>query len=294
MTEVRGDTDTTSERSYNELLSDQAEEWGEDDLDESVLEDLDEEPEDQDQEGKGRKSKRPGTDEVLRRLEDSDPEAAEVLRGMQRRMSQSINAERGLSERLARLEGRLEAQGGDEEGDSESTPVLPEGITEDNVQLFKQIADHLGYVPRDEIARREQERESETTTQRALREGVEQYGDDFGTVGPDGTVRLNPEIKDRLNQRLERLQDPKVGITPLDLYRLEFAPSPGERNAEGEQGSTSTPERRARRPGRSNVARRSTGGSDRRVRIYDPKREDSGESVMDRAWALARKRLAEG
>lgn len=285
---VRGDTDTLSGEDYAALLDGQAEEYGEDDLDDGILDELVERPDDT---GEGKR--RPGTDTVLRRLEENDPEAADLLRGMQRRMSQSINAERSLNERLARLEGRLEGRGqGEDSEDAPEKPQLPEGITDENVRLFKQMADYLGYVPRDEVEQRDQRRDSETRTQQALREGVELYGEEFGTVNADGEVTLNPEIKARLQRRLQRMQDPRVGITPLELYQLEFGVGGGgrgTRNAEGEAGRRAS----ARRSGRPNVTRRSTSRPNG-VKIYDPKRGDSTDDVLDRAWAVGRRALTDG
>lgn len=231
-------------------------------------------------------SRREGTDEILERLEASDPAAADALRGMQRRMSQSINQERQLSERLARLEGRLEAGGRQESGPEPPQP--PEGVTEENLRLFQQMADFLGYVPRHEVQSREAERSSSGVVEEDLQRGVEMYGDSFGTVDESGRVVLNPDIRDRLVRRLELLQDPTRGVTPLDLYRLEFADGAQERRAEGENRRGARP-----RAGRPNVARRTSGGLDG-IRIYDPRRGDSGDDVLDRAWALGKQRVFGG
>lgn len=273
MSEVaRGDTGALEDAAYSTLMED----LGEDSVDDSVLDEL---VASGDRRGGG---KRAGTDEVLERLESVDPEAAEVMRGMQRRMSQSINAERTLSERLARLEGKLESSA----APAAQPPQPPEGISEDNLRLFQQMADYLGYVPRHEVEARETERSTESQVDSALRRGVELYGEDFGVLNEDGRVELNPEVKDRLAARLQALQDPKRGITPLELYQLEFG---GTRDARGESGRVS---RGPARPGRANVTRRSTGLEN--VRIYDPGRGDTSDAVLDRAWVLGKRKLFGG
>jgi len=213
----------------------------------------------------------------LARLKEADPEAAELLRGMQRKMSQSINESKRLQERLERLENLAE---GEEESDE--SPALPPGITDDNVRLFKQIADYLGYVPREEVEQRTADLKSTDFVQSELRRGMELYGDSFAYEDEDGNVRVNPEVSGRLERVLKRLQDPHGGVTPLDLYVLD-------KYSGGRSRSTSrTGESGTRRSG--GVIRR-TSGRGERLKIYDERRGDSADDVLDRAWVLGKRRL---
>jgi len=100
---VRGDTGQTEEGSIDTYLEGQAQEFGEDDLDiDAVLEGT--------QVQESGQSSREGTDVVLARLDESDPAAAEALRGMQRRMSQNNNEWHDLRTEVLGLREQMLAQ----------------------------------------------------------------------------------------------------------------------------------------------------------------------------------------
>ena len=241
--------------------------------------------------------KRDGTDTVLSRLKSSDPEAYRVLRSMQQTVGRNINETRTLQQQLVdaleRVVDRREERE-DESGEAADDKKLPDGVTEDNIKLFKQVADYLGYVPREELDTRDRESRAGDYVQSALQEGVELFGEDFGELDSDGNITVNPELRPSLEKHLQRLRDGSRGVTPLDLFLLEqgrralsrarkAGGTSEDTDTSGEsKTSTSRPVRRA------NVARRSSGGG-RKLSIYDPKRGDSGEDVFARAWALARR-----
>jgi hypothetical protein len=284
---VRGDTGQTEEGSIDTYLEGQAQEFGEDDLDiDAVLEGT--------QVQESGQSSREGTDVVLARLDESDPAAAEALRGMQRRMSQNNNEWHDLRTEVLGLREQMLAQR--EQAVQQPEPVreeepLPEGVTEQNMEIFKAMADRLGYIPREELDQREQAKAQEQTAENAvnadLKAGVDMYGDQFGTMDEAGNFVLNPGIQRRLDRRMQQLQDPSRGVTPLDLFRMEFPEARGARgrttlNDGVNTGSSSRPS--------PNVVRRtgaSTPGSGVDIRAG----EASPEDVMDRAWALARREL---
>lgn len=284
---VRGDTGQTEEGSINTYLEGQAQEFGEDDLDiDAVLEGT--------QVQESGQSPREGTDVVLARLDESDPAAAEALRGMQRRMSQNNNEWHDLRTEVLGLREQMLAQR--EQAVQQPEPVreeepLPDGVTEQNMEIFKAMADRLGYIPREELDQREQAKAQEQTAENAvnadLKAGVDMYGDQFGTMDEAGNFVLNPGIQRRLDRRMQQLQDPSRGVTPLDLFRMEFPEARGARgrttlNDGVNTGSSSRPS--------PNVVRRtgaSTPGSGVDIRAG----EASPEDVMDRAWALARREL---
>ena len=284
---VRGDTGQTEEGSINTYLEGQAQEFGEDDLDiDAVLEGT--------QVQESGQSPREGTDVVLARLDESDPAAAEALRGMQRRMSQNNNEWHDLRTEVLGLREQMLAQR--EQAVQQPEPVreeepLPEGVTEQNMEIFKAMADRLGYIPREELDQREQAKAQEQTAENAvnadLKAGVDMYRDQFGTMDEGGNFVLNPGIQRRLDRRMQQLQDPSRGVTPLDLFRMEFPEARGARgrttlNDGVNTGSSSRPS--------PNVVRRtgaSTPGSGVDIRAG----EASPEDVMDRAWALARREL---
>jgi len=271
---------TIEDPTYEELLSNEADEWGADDLDESVLDDLEEEEEEAPVE------KRTGTDTVMKRLRDTDPEAASLLLEMQQAMSRSINDYSELRHEVLNLRESVgEQKNADGTAKTEETPeTLPEGVTADNLEFFKKMANAAGFVDQKDLRLRDQAQKSTDNVQNALLAGVEQFGDAFGTLDSSGNVVVNPEVSARLEQRLQSLQDPNLGITPYDLYRLEFPDSVAqEKEAEAPR---TAPRQRTRQ--KSNVARRTTSGK-QKIRIYDPKRGDTPEEVLERAWLMARR-----
>ena len=284
---VRGDTGQTEEGSINTYLEGQAQEFGEDDLDiDAVLEGT--------QVQESGQSSREGTDVVLARLDESDPAAAEALRGMQRRMSQNNNEWHDLRTEVLGLREQMLAQR--EQAVQQPEPVreeepLPEGVTEQNMEIFKAMADRLGYIPREELDQREQAKAQEQTAENAvnadLKAGIDMYGDQFGTMDEGGNFVLNPGIQRRLDRRMQQLQDPSRGVTPLDLFRMEFPEARGARGRTTLNDGVNTGSSNRPSP---NVVRRtgaSTPGSGVDIRAG----EASPDDVLDRAWALARREL---
>jgi hypothetical protein len=284
---VRGDTGQTEEGSINTYLEGQAQDFGEDDLDlDAVLEGTQVQESDQ--------GSREGTDVVLARLDDSDPAAAEALRGMQRRMSQNNNEWHDLRTEVLGLREQMLSQR--EQAVQQPEPVqeeepLPEGVTEQNMAIFKTMADRLGYIPREELEQREQAKTQEQTAENAvnadLKAGIDMYGDQFGTMDEGGNFVLNPGIQRRLDRRMQQLQDPSRGVTPLDLFRMEFPEARGARGRTTLNDGVNTGSSNRPSP---NVVRRtgaSTPGSGVDIRAG----EASPDDVLDRAWALARREL---
>jgi len=287
MTEVvRGDTGMAEEGNINSYLEDQAQEFGEDDLDiDAVLEGT--------QVQDSNQSSREGTDTVLARLDESDPAAAEAVRGMQRRMSQNNNEWHELRSEVLNLREQMistrEENAQQPVAPQEEEP-LPEGVTEQNMEIFKAMADRLGYLPREELVQREENRAQEQSAESAvnadLQAGVDMYGEQFGTMDSAGNFTLNPSIQRRLDSRMQSLQDPSRGVTPLDLFRMEFPEAGGARRRSALRENSPNIESRPS----PNVVRRSgasTPGSGVDIRAG----EASPEDVLDRAWALARREL---
>ena len=287
MTEVvRGDTGMAEEGGFNSYLEDQAQEFGEDDLDiDAVLEGT--------QVQDSNQPSQEGTDVVLARLDESDPAAAQAVRGMQRRMSQNNNEWHELRSEVLNLREQMisarEENTAQPVAPQEEEP-LPEGVTEQNMEIFKAMADRLGYLPREELVQREESRAQEQSAESAvnsdLQAGVDMYGEQFGSMDGSGNFTLNPSIQRRLDNRMQSLQDPSRGVTPLDLFRMEFPEAGGARRTSAIRGNSPNIENRPS----PNVVRRSgasTPGSGVDIRAG----EASPEDVLERAWALARREL---
>ena len=193
MTEVvRGDTGMAEDGGFNSYLEDQAQEFGEDDLDiDAVLEGTQVQDPNQ--------SSQEGTDTVLARLDESDPAAAQAVRGMQRRMSQNNNEWHELRSEVLNLREQMistrEENTAQPVAHQEEEP-LPEGVTEQNMEIFKAMADRLGYLPREELVQREESRAQEQSAESAvnsdLQAGVDMYGEQFGSMDGAGNFTLNP------------------------------------------------------------------------------------------------------
>ena len=311
---VRGDTNEIEDSSMEAMIAENQQQFGEDDFDvDQVLDGLEEEDGDEEYADDSASSdsvddsaerlfqgKRIGTDKVLKRLRSNDPEAADLLAGMQRKMSQNSNEWHDLRSDVLQLReqlvNRLENLGGAEKSESageEESAGLPPGITEDHLTMFRAMADHFGYVPRDEAERVETERAANEYVSNSMKSAVERYGDRFGTVDADGNVVVNPEVQARLDKRLQDLQDPTKGVTPDDLFRMEF-PELAAEGADSSESGRQNPRRsgqRNRRRSNPNVQRRTSGSRGAKVKIYDPDRGDDPNDVLDRSWALGKREL---
>ena len=287
MTEVvRGDTGMAEEGGFNSYLEDQAQEFGEDDLDiDAVLAGT--------QVQDSNQSSQEGTDTVLARLDESDPAAAQAVRGMQRRMSQNNNEWHELRSEVLNLREQMistrEENTAQPVAHQEEEP-LPEGVTEQNMEIFKAMADRLGYLPREELVQREESRAQEQSAESAvnsdLQAGVDMYGEQFGSMDGAGNFTLNPSIQRRLDSRMQALQDPSRGVTPLDLFRMEFPEAGGARRTSALRGNSPNIENRPS----PNVVRRS-GASTPGAGVDIRAGQASPEDVLERAWALARREL---
>jgi len=281
---VRGDTGELEDASFQSALDQEAEQWGEDDLDtDAVLEGLG----DSSSEGESDATRAMPTDKFMAWLDDNNPEGAATARAMQREMSRNINDTNALrSDILDVREQMLDYMGGENSSSGETNEedafTLPEGVTEEHVEMFNKLAGHLGFVPKSTMEAEGAEVAADDYTQSAMQEGVELYGDDFGTVDEAGEVMLNPEIQARLDRRLNSLEDPTKGVSPLDLFRLEF-PGLGAPTRSSSAGTTSQ-----RRPARPGVVRRTTGTGRSPVKIFDPAKNEDPSVILDRAWALAK------
>ena len=312
MTEVAGDTGdagvvdsegVSAQEDYRSFVSDEAGKWGDVD-DQGVLDGLEVsgievEPESQADAPVSQmrvdEGRREGTDQVLSRLRQSDPEAARIMSGMQRQMHQNINEWNGLKSEVLGLREQMlnqREQGQDpiqDEGQVDEQ-ALPEGVSEQHIEMFRAMADHLGYVPRQELEDKAMEAQSRSHIQQNLEDAYEQFGEQFGSVDEAGSVRIHPEVQERLRNRLAQLRDPATGITPLDLYKLEFGAQAPIQQPQQRQQPVPPPQQR--RPSPSATVRRSSrGGGSPQVRIYDPGRNDSAEDVFERAWALGKRQL---
>lgn len=291
----------SDEQSYSDLLDDQAEQWGEDDLDEEgLMEGLDDETgdtaDDEDVSAGDASSEvaAEGTDVVLGRLDEQDPSAARVVRAMQRRMAQNQNdwhelrdSNLAIREELLEMRKGITGEGVAEQEPSEEDKLANAGLNEQHVETFKLLANTLGYTSEDERETREASDSSEALAEQATLDAAKLYGDAFGTVDEAGQVTVDPSAQRAMQAKLEEITDPAKGITTRDLFLLAHPEVAADtmRRTTGMRSSGRQPA-----SNKANVVRRSAGSSSG-SRIYSASRGDSASDVLDRAWIESKHEL---
>jgi hypothetical protein len=166
---------------FRAFLDDQEQEWGDDGLEEDVLDGLEEEElyEEPAPDAPLSQARREGTDEVVSRLRQSDPEAARIVSDMQRKMHQNINEWNTLRSEVLGLREQLIAQRegsvGGEASAEQQEMTLPDGVTEQHLDMFRSMADHLGYLPRTELEGREADAQAQRYVNENLAQAYERY-----------------------------------------------------------------------------------------------------------------------
>jgi len=187
MTEVvHGERNTMEDVAYEDLLEQQDEEWGPDELDhDAVLEGVEVEGDYNEQGDTHQTPRRESTNDVIARLDTTDPTAAENMREMQRAMSRQTNEWNELRtemlEAREQLVDRLESRNGQGESADPPKPAnnLPAGVTDDHLNMFQSMADHFGLVPRSELEAERANASMQQQNGESLREAMTLYGDDF-------------------------------------------------------------------------------------------------------------------
>lgn len=279
------------------------------DEDPEVLdEDSDEEVEDADDEDsathkpKTRGSK-PGTDEILKHLDEFWPEASEIVRGMQGRMHTAINDSNEATSLRDELVSELRAVQGlkaqyeaqlngskttdsDEDMPKEEQPVY----TEAQLELVRAIARDQGWVSKDDLEAERQAEQYETELEKSLEEGFELYGEEFGTRDESGKIQLNPKLAKAIDSLSKEIDE--KGLTPLQLASLAGlgTAQPQKSTPEAPAGGDGAT-RSAKALQRAGTVTRSAGGTQMSGRPTIEIEGRTAEEVLDDAWALGKRRL---
>ncbi len=173
--------------------------------------------------------KLPGIDKVLRELDETNPAAAKVVRGLQRDFgdyntakknldivqNQTLEMQRQLRAALDEVAGNEEAQDDDQDPNNPLSRVKPEERT-----LFKQaLAAELRRLGVKTQSETDLEEQSKYVTTR-VKEHETKFGDSFGKVNDNGHVELSPEIKAKVEAVRDRLASARQGVTWADLHIL--------------------------------------------------------------------------
>ena len=166
----------------------------------------------------GTASGRPGIDEVLRMLEESDnPEAANVVRGLQKDFGNANALENRLHRAIEEVETLRDELEEDADYEEEDDPIR-EALASTDPQQLELLDAYLrdnGYVKQDDLAEIEREQATEDSNMR----GVDMFGKDFGEVDSTGRFNVNQTAKTRMEPHFDRIVN-QQGLNFEDLYKL--------------------------------------------------------------------------
>ena len=166
----------------------------------------------------GTASGRPGIDEVLRMLEESDnPEAANVVRGLQKDFGNANVLENRLHRAIEEVEILRDELEEDADYEDENDPIQ-EALASTDPQQLELLDAYLaenGYVKQDDLAEIEREQATEDSNMR----GVDMFGNDFGEIDGTGRFSVNETAKTRMEPHFDRIVN-QQGLNFEDLYKL--------------------------------------------------------------------------
>ena len=163
---------------FAQFMNDQSALFGEDKSLDELLEgaelEEDEELEGEDEEEEGNRN--PSTQEVIDALEQSDPEAAHVIRSMRSQMDRQTQRVNDMMDHMleikeALIASRSGSQAEDSDGGSEEGS-RPEHITDEHLESFEIMAKELGYEKKADVDRRSQSEARESHSDAEMREAV--------------------------------------------------------------------------------------------------------------------------
>ena len=151
-------------------------------------------------------------------LEESDnPEAANVVRGLQKDFGNANVLENRLHRAIEEVETLRDELEEDADYEDEDDPIREALASTDPQQLElldAYLADN-GYVKQDDLAEIEREQATEDSNMR----GVDMFGKDFGEVDSTGRFTVNQTAKIRMEPHFDRIVN-QQGLNFEDLYKL--------------------------------------------------------------------------
>ena len=229
--------------------------------------------------------KHAGRDQVLRFLEDnadSLPGGAATFRDLQRNVTDLGQRNSETQARLDSIEARLGGSEGtpeeyvESDADIQAKQNLLNRLKPEQRQMLEAFAEINGFVRKDDIDAAEVEKRSDEFTDQSIEEGLNLYGEDFGTM-QDGQFVWNPDIKEDARSVLERITSDETGITPMDLFWIIKGRSGGP------VSRANLNRQRIARGVNANTVSRSAPNATRSNLNYNRERGDTLEDVTDRA-----------
>jgi len=230
--------------------------------------------------------KRYGHDVALDKLAEVDPKLAETYRGMQGDLTR---ANMKLSEIDNSLDTRI-AEALEEQMEAQQPPPEPgQGqLTAEQIELFRQVADELGYVKSTDLDSRDQARTTNEWLIEAQNRLLERHGDAFGRM-EGNELKFAPGVQAKMEEAHRPItQHGRLNLE--DLYTLAYhADLVEQARQEGIEegrklGGVNRQELRS-----AQVETGSIGvGATPQIRGEKGTRSDSKEAVMGRAALVAR------
>lgn len=239
-------------------------------------------------------SKRAGIDTVLRKVRENPnatltTEEAEAIRAQQATITRLQQERKDLE---SRMDDAVRAAVQEALGETAQEEELP--LTDDQEALFKKLLQKYGVVLKDELEQMDQQKTATTYRDESNRRAAEAYGDGFGAFDEEGNFVLSDESREELAPVYQRLQDSARGVTYEDLYILKHHEDLV--NAAYEKGLSERAQQNGQRRERLVRAQTESGGASLTPapRIRGPKgsSEDTRDKVMQRAFLLAKRKLA--
>ena len=177
---------------------------------------------------------RPGFDTLIRDIETNlGPEHAAVAREMQRDGSRRVNEAKDLQDELRttlldvrEIQQELDRyKNGDHPEQAAEEQANPEDpmlstVRPEQWELFEKMAQRAGYIKRDDVEQEAAQEDQAEFIKGSIDNGIEVYGESFGTRDEDGDFVPNEVVKPLLDDEYERVMDPNRGMTLKDLFIL--------------------------------------------------------------------------
>ena len=224
---------------------------------------------------------RPGFDTLIRDIETNlGPEHAAVAREMQRDGSRRVNEAKDLQDELRttlldvrEIQHELDRyKSGEHPDQTAQEPANPEDpmlstVRPEQWELFEKMAQKAGYIKRDDVEHEAAQEDQAEFIKSSIDNGIETYGDNFGSRDEDGDFVPNDIVKPLLDDEYERVMDPNRGMTLKDLFILanhdqivEAARQTGAQVPAESAPNTGGQDMNVSRPaGRRDAARRASG-----------------------------------
>ena len=172
--------------------------------------------------------KRPGVDVLLKDIETNlSPEHADVVRGFITENREQNVERKDADLRMKELELQVSQLTQDRtqttqpatDPPAETKNPLLDNIPEGQMEIFKAMAEDLGYVRQDTLDAEDQQAQTEEYHTTNIDKGIETYGETFGARNEQGQFTFATDIKSEVQGLYQRIHE-EQNLTAQDLYKI--------------------------------------------------------------------------